>query len=38
MDKKMYREEIVAERSLIPIFRTRLGAAYMSMPFGRVKV
>ena len=34
----MYREGIAAERSPILISRTRLGAAYVSMPFGRVKV
>ena len=34
----MYREEITAERSPILISRTRLGAAYLSMPFDRVKV
>ncbi len=34
----MYREGIIAERSPISISRTRLGAAYEGMPFGRVKV
>jgi len=37
-DRKMHREEIAGERFSIPVFGTRLGAAYGSTPFCRVKV
>lgn len=33
----MHREEITGERFPIPIFGTRLGAAYENTPYSRVK-
>lgn len=36
-DRKMHREEITGERFSIPVFGTRLGAAYGSAPCGCVK-
>ena len=36
-NRKMHREEITGERSPIPVFGTRLGAAYGTTPFCCVK-
>ncbi len=36
-DRKMHRDEIIAERFLILVSGTYLGAVYESIPYGRVK-